>query len=74
MVSIAVSLNNLIAAILALSFQDRAKVAQALIQSELRSDLNQLLTELYSSPAHDDVTDEEILTEVRAVRQLVLEP
>ena len=74
MVSIAVSLDNLIAAILALSFQDRAKVAQALIQLELRSDLSQLLTELYSSPAHDDVTDEEILTEVRAVRQLVLEP
>lgn len=73
MVSVAVSLDNLIAAIVDLSAQDRAKVAKALIQAELRSDLAQLLAELYSSPAQDDVTDDEILAEVRAVRQLALE-
>ncbi|MGA1265195.1 MAG: hypothetical protein ACO331_15035 [Prochlorothrix sp.] len=65
MVPIAVSLDSLIAAIVALSPHDRAKVAQALLEVELRSDLAQLLTELYGTPDQIEVSNREILAEIR---------
>jgi hypothetical protein len=47
---------------------ERAQVANALIQMDLRSDLTTLIQELYAQPAVDEITDDDIMAEVKAVR------
>lgn len=69
MISIPITLEQLIAAVQQLQPEERAKVAQALIQVDLRSDLMALIQELYAEPPVDDITDDDIMAEVKAVRQ-----
>lgn len=69
MVSIPVSLEQLITAVLQLQPDERAQVARALIQADLRSDLTALIQELYAEPPIDEITDDDIMAEIKAVRQ-----
>lgn len=69
MISVPITLDQLILAIQNLQPAERMQVARALVQSELTSDLTALLQELYAEPPADDVSDEEIVAEIRAVRQ-----
>ena len=69
MVSISISVEQLVAAIQQLQPDERAQVASALVQAGLRSDLTALIQELYAKPPVDDITDDDIMAEVNAVRQ-----
>ncbi len=69
MIPVPITLDQLILAIQNLQPEERMQVARALVQSELTSDLTALLRELYAEPPADDVSDEEIMAEIRAVRQ-----
>jgi len=69
MISVPITLEQLITAIKQLQPDERAQIAQVLVQEELQADLTGLIQELYSQPAVDEVSDEDILTEVKAVRQ-----
>ena len=68
MVSVAITLEQLITAVKTLAPEERAKVANVLIQTELQSDLTNMLADLYEHPAADDITDDEIMAEIKAVR------
>lgn len=63
------TLEQLIAAMRQLEPEARAKVAQALLETELDADLAQLIAELYSQSPITDISDDDILAEIRAVRQ-----
>jgi hypothetical protein len=52
-----------------LSRQEREQIAIALVQTGLRSDLIDLIQELYTQLPDNDVTDDEIMAEIRTVRQ-----
>jgi hypothetical protein len=69
MVSIPITLEQLIAAVQQLKPDERAQVARALIQVDLRSDLKALIQELYAQPPADNITDNDIMAEIKAVRQ-----
>jgi hypothetical protein len=69
MISIPITLEQLIAAVQQLQPNERAQVAKALIQADLRSDLAALIQELYVQPVVDDITDDDINAEIKAVRQ-----
>lgn len=69
MISIPITLEQLIMAVQQLRTDERAQVAEALVQAGLRSDLTALIQELYAQPPADDVTDDDIMAEVKAVRQ-----
>lgn len=69
MISVPITLEQLIQAVRQLEPDDRALVANALVELDLRSDLTALLTELYTQPPVDEVTDDDIMAEVKAVRQ-----
>jgi hypothetical protein len=69
MITLPVTLEQLIAAIQQLQPEERAEVAKALIQAELRSDLTALIQELYTQPPVGDITDADILAEIKVVRQ-----
>ncbi|MGB3292672.1 MAG: hypothetical protein WBB01_06800 [Phormidesmis sp.] len=69
MISVPITLDQLILAIQNLQPEERVQVARALVQSELTSDLTALLQALYAEPPADDVSDEEIMADIRAVRQ-----
>jgi len=69
MISVPVTLEQLITAIKQLQPDERAQIAQVLVQEELQADLTGLMQELYSQPQVDEVSDEDILAEVKAVRQ-----
>jgi hypothetical protein len=69
MISVPITLEQLIQAVQQLEPDERAQVANALLELDLRSDLATLLTELYSQPPADDVTDDDIMAEIKAVRQ-----
>ncbi|WP_228041253.1 hypothetical protein [Nodosilinea sp. LEGE 07088] len=49
--------------------EEREQLATALIQMDLRSDLTALIQELYAQPANDEITDDDILAEIKVVRQ-----
>ncbi|MFM2431430.1 MAG: hypothetical protein RLZZ511_2643 [Cyanobacteriota bacterium] len=68
MISIPITLDQIIVAIKQLQPAEQAKVAQVLCQAGLRSDLAGLIQELYAQSPDDDVTDDEILAEIQAVR------
>ena len=69
MISVPITLEQLIQAVQNLQPEERRKVAKALVQSELSSDLTDLIQSLYSQPPVDDISDEGIMAEIRAVRQ-----
>ncbi len=71
MISIPITLEQLITAVQQLQSDERAQVARALVQAGLRSDLTALIQELYAQPAADDITDDDIMAEIKAVRQQV---
>ncbi|MBX9258348.1 hypothetical protein H1Q63_31250 [Desmonostoc muscorum CCALA 125] len=69
MVSIPITLEQLIRAVQLLQPEERVEVARALIQVGLRSDLTALIQELYAQPSVDDITDDDIMAEIKSVRQ-----
>ena len=69
MISVPITLEQLILAVQTLQPEERRQVARALVQSELTSDLTALIQALYSESPADDVSDEDIMAEIRAVRQ-----
>jgi hypothetical protein len=69
MISIPITLEQLITAVQQLSPQEREQIATALVQTGLRSDLTDLIQELYAQQPENDVTDDEIMAEIKAVRQ-----
>lgn len=68
-IDVQLSVEQLLAAVRQLGPRDRAKIAQALTNVELDNELAHLITELYSQPPVTEISDSEILAEVRAVRQ-----
>ncbi len=60
---------QLITAISQLELKERAKLARALADTELDAELAKLITDLYSQPSVDDISDDDIAAEVQAVRQ-----
>ncbi|MBD2176843.1 hypothetical protein H6F42_07955 [Pseudanabaena sp. FACHB-1998] len=69
MIQLPITLEQLITTVQQLQPSDRAQIAKALIQIELKSDLTKLLEELYSQPPINEITDVEIMNEIKAVRQ-----
>ncbi|MBE8999896.1 hypothetical protein IQ274_17045 [Nostoc sp. LEGE 12447] len=69
MVSIPITLAQLITAVQQLQPDERAQVARALLLVDLRSDLTALIQEFYAQPPVDDITDGNIMAEIKAVRQ-----
>jgi hypothetical protein len=69
MIALPITLEQLITTIKQLEPSDRAEVAQALIQLELQSDLTGLIEELYSQTPVDEITDSDIMHEIKAARQ-----
>ncbi len=69
MVSIPITLGQLIIAVQQLQPDERAQIAKALVQAGLCSDLTALIQELYAQPPVDDITDDDIMAEIKAVRQ-----
>ncbi len=63
------SLDQLLAVIRQLDEAGRALIARALLESRMDDELGDLLHELAATPPADDVTDADIQTEVRAVRE-----
>jgi len=69
MVAIPITLEQLITAVQQLRPDEQEQVAIALVQMGLCSDLTALIQELYTQPPADDITDQEIMAEIQAVRQ-----
>lgn len=69
MISVPITLEQLITAVQQLQPNERAQVVKALVQIELRSDLAALIQELYAQAPVEDITDDDIMTETKAVRQ-----
>jgi hypothetical protein len=69
MITIPITLEQLISVIEQLQPSERTKIAKALIEVELQSDLKALIKELYNQDPVDEVTDNDIMQEVQAVRQ-----
>ena len=57
MITIPITLEQLISVIQQLQPSERTKIAKALIEVELQSDLKALITELYNQDPVDEVTD-----------------
>jgi hypothetical protein len=68
MISVPITLEQLIIAVQNLQPEEQMQVARVLVQSELTSDLAALIQELYADPPADDISDEEIVAEIRSVR------
>ncbi len=69
MISLPITLEQLITTVKQLHPNDRAQVARALIQVELQSDLTDLIKELYSQEPIDEITDSDIMSEIKYIRQ-----
>ncbi len=69
MVLIPITLEQLITAVQQLSPAEQEQVARALVEAGLRSDLAALIQELYAQAPADDITDDDIKAEIRAVHQ-----
>ncbi len=48
---------------------DRAKLARALADTDLDRELRQLITDLHNQPPVEEISDEDILAEIRASRR-----
>jgi hypothetical protein len=64
-----VTAEQVIAAANQLAPADRLKVARALAKMELDAELDALISELQAQSPVDDISDEDVLNEVRAVRR-----
>ncbi|MEB3291994.1 MAG: hypothetical protein VKJ24_02420 [Synechococcales bacterium] len=71
MISIPITLDQIIIAIKQLQPEEQAQIAQVLCQTGLRSDLATLIQELYARAPDDDMTDADIMAEIKAVRQQI---
>ncbi len=71
MISVPITLEQLIAVVQQLQPAERAIVAQELIKVDLAADLKALIQELYSQPPIDNITDDDIMAEIKAVRQQI---
>ncbi|MBE9235435.1 hypothetical protein IQ227_05130 [Anabaena aphanizomenioides LEGE 00250] len=71
MISVPITLEQLIAVVQQLQPAERAIVAQELIKVDLAADLKALIQELYNQPPIDDITDDDIMAEIKAVRQQI---
>ena len=69
MISVPITLEQLITSVQQLQPDERAQVVKALVQMELRSDLAALIQELYAQAPVEDITDDDIMTEIKTVRQ-----
>jgi hypothetical protein len=69
MITLPVTIEQLITTIQQLQPSDREQIAKALIQVELQSDLKNLIEELYSLPPIEEFTDKDILEEIKMTRQ-----
>jgi hypothetical protein len=68
-IQVQITVEQLITAVRQLEPGERAKLARALADTELDTELRQLIGELYSQPPVDDISDDDILAEIQAVRQ-----
>lgn len=68
-IQVQLTIEQLITAVRQLEPSERAKLARVLADSELDTELTQLITELYSQPPVDEISDDDILAEIRTVRQ-----
>lgn len=69
MISIPITLDQIIVAIKQLQPEEQAQVAEVLYKTGLRSDLAALIQDLYAQLPDDDMTDADIVAEIKAVRQ-----
>ena len=69
MITMPITLEQLINTVKQLQPSDRAQVAKALIEIELQSDLTSLIKDLYSQDAIEEITDNDIMSEIKFVRQ-----
>ena len=70
-IKVQLTVEQLLTAVRQLEPRDRAKIAQALTDAELDKELAQLIAELYHQPPVTEISDADILAEVRTVRQQV---
>jgi hypothetical protein len=68
-IQVQLTVEQLVTAVQELESEERAQIAKALAKMELDAELAQLITDLYSKPEVTDISDDDILAEVRAVRQ-----
>ena len=68
-IQVQLTVEQLMMAVRQLDPGERAKLARALADTELDTELSQLIAELYSQPPVDDISDDEVQAEIRAVRQ-----
>ncbi|MEL6351364.1 MAG: hypothetical protein AAFR58_06345 [Cyanobacteria bacterium J06627_28] len=69
MISVPITLEQLIQAVKNLQPEERSQVAKALVHSELEAGLTELIKSLYNEPPADDISNEDIMAEIKAVRQ-----
>ena len=68
-IQLQLTIEQFIDAVRQLEPMERWQIAQALADTELDAEMTQLITELYSKPPVTDISDNDILAEVQAVRQ-----
>lgn len=68
-IRVQLTVEQLITAVRQLEPSERAKLARELADTELDTELTQLITELYSQPPVNDIADDDILAKIRVVRQ-----
>jgi hypothetical protein len=69
MITLPITLEQLITTVQQLQPSDRQKVAKALIELELHSELKTLIEELYNQPPVKEITDNDIMEEIKVVRK-----
>lgn len=67
--NVKMSLDQLLDVVRQLNEAGRARVARALLETRMDEELRGLLSELSRTPPADDISDQEIQAEVRAVRE-----
>jgi hypothetical protein len=73
-IQVQLTLEQLIAALRQLAPAEKAQIAKALLDTALNAELAQLISDLYSQPEVTDISDDDILAEIQAVRQTVRRP
>lgn len=68
-IQVQLTIEQLIMAVRQLEPGERAKLVRALASAELDTELAQLITELYGQPPVEDISEDDILAEIRAVRR-----
>lgn len=64
------TLDQIVTAARQLNKDEQTELINALTETELNRSMKQLIDELYSKPPVDNITDEEIMAEINAVREL----